>query len=571
MMKNLYILLLLALSGSFYAQVIPIMQNANWAIGSHGGLNFNFTTPQPFASNIELNGFGAASVSDQNGALLFYTDGKIVWNADNTQAIMSADLWGEGGDYSQNIVIIPDPSDVNKYYIVTISIDQIPGNQHGLRFSRVETINGAATVTDTNTPLRDHDGIPIDDNHPINYGKITSARHANGLDYWLIAEIGPLIYSYLVNDTGITLQHTSNAPLPINSIVNMNGMSLTSSNGPMKISPDNSMILIGYSAALNAPCNSLGRLYEGLFNDANGNVSNFAELNCSAASTGRFIAGAEFSPDGNTIHRLYDGGGVVSSSMIYDPVSRKWIEGPITDSQKGEDPRILQRAIDNRIYFENTDVSDPHANYIGVIQNPNAPPYDFQYNAADVGSTNTEHAGRIPTWVQWQPCHRFLTTGDPIAVSLNAERLNWIKATNKIDLPASDRVIYHAGDFVELNPGFETQSNSGFVAYIEGCTDSYVYRNSNPIKEYARKSARSEAKAEFVIYPNPSNSLITIDLSANKLTAIVISSMDGKVIQSKSVNSNSEQIDVSGFTNGMYLITVQTDDGRSINSKFIKN
>ena len=54
-----------------------------WYFGSKAGLNFNSIVsglPTPVSNGAMVTQEGCASISDANGRLLFYTDGKTVWN-----------------------------------------------------------------------------------------------------------------------------------------------------------------------------------------------------------------------------------------------------------------------------------------------------------------------------------------------------------------------------------------------------------------------------------------------------------------------------------------------------------
>ncbi|HMK07238.1 MAG TPA: hypothetical protein VK476_06890, partial [Flavobacterium sp.] len=252
-MKSIFkytLLCLMALSG--YGQ----KQNANWAISIYGGLNFNSSSPTTFTSAMDFNNLSSGSVSDQEGNLLFYTDGLTVWDQTHSTMTNGTGLYGFGGDFTQNIVIVPNPADINKYYVFYISVGQDLGQTlHGLRYSEVDMTDGIGVIDNAtkNTPLTDNSLVDIDDAYSPNYGKITSARHANGLDYWLIAEIGSDIFSYLIDDSGIHVNATaSTAPLPSAWYWFINGSQTGSGNGPIKISPDNTKILIGYTSAFDA-------------------------------------------------------------------------------------------------------------------------------------------------------------------------------------------------------------------------------------------------------------------------------------------------------------------------------
>lgn len=68
----------------------------------------------------------------------------------------------------------------------------------------------------------------------------------------------------------------------------------------------------------------------------------------------------------------------------------------------------------------------------------------------------------------------------------------------------------------------------------------------------------------FDIYPNPTNSFVNIVLRENKFAAnkIIIYDLTGKEIKSLDVKSNMDslQIDVSTFSKGSYLLTLQSDE-----------
>jgi Secretion system C-terminal sorting domain len=171
-----------------------------------------------------------------------------------------------------------------------------------------------------------------------------------------------------------------------------------------------------------------------------------------------------------------------------------------------------------------------------------------------------------------------LTTADnmsnntPNPISLR-ETSNWIRATNVISLgnnALGDGVVYHSGNFVELNPGFEATIGSQFSAYPENCTSNFVYKSGNSgMKDEVELN---KIRNDFVIYPNPSTNFIEISMINSKFNKIVINSFDGKTILDKNIeNSNFSEIDVSNYSNGIYIISVTSDSGEITSHKFIKN
>lgn len=153
---------------------------------------------------------------------------------------------------------------------------------------------------------------------------------------------------------------------------------------------------------------------------------------------------------------------------------------------------------------------------------------------------------------------------------------NWIKATNTVSFGNAnlgDGVVYRANNFVELNPGFQTISGAQFSAFIQECVDNnndFVYRTQNPGNDYEIKPVKSVV-GKFNIYPNPSSNYITVDYVVG-FNQVRITSIDGKtVFNQKSDISNSKQIDVANFKNGIYTLSIVTADGNTLTEKLIKN
>jgi|GEM_PF-7134158 len=152
---------------------------------------------------------------------------------------------------------------------------------------------------------------------------------------------------------------------------------------------------------------------------------------------------------------------------------------------------------------------------------------------------------------------------------------DWIRATNKVNfgdnLP-NNGVVYHAVNFIELNPGFESEFTSQFSAYIAPCASGYTYKDFDDGGVTAKDGAISgrDGTEKITIFPNPSSDKITV-ACAPGLKSIVITSIEGKKVLNRSLQSNIEEIDVSGFTAGIYLVTVESDEGKILQTKFVKN
>ncbi|NNE30116.1 MAG: T9SS type A sorting domain-containing protein [Saprospiraceae bacterium] len=171
--SQILILLLLTLN-ALYSQ----KENNNWLFGQNCGLSFSpFNTSLPSSlSTYE----GSASISDQEGNLLFYTDGVKVYNRNGGVMNPVTNLWGDPSSTS-SAIIVPRPCSTTEYFIFTV--DFILGN-NGINYSLVDMDdNGDCFVspTDLGQIVQSNVNLP-----GPNGEKICVVKHANELDYWII-------------------------------------------------------------------------------------------------------------------------------------------------------------------------------------------------------------------------------------------------------------------------------------------------------------------------------------------------------------------------------------------------
>jgi len=168
----------------------------HWYFGEYGGLDFSNGDPMPI-SDSEMSTFGrSASISDDDGNLLFYSDGLRVWDATNTVMpngtnLLPSDngrIWGP---------IIPRPYHPRQYYVFSQDYINSPiPNQFEIRYSIIDmSLNsGRGDVTDVKS---------------IYFGPTTgydanAAYHADGEKVWLVQRSDPKVLStYLIDSTGI--------------------------------------------------------------------------------------------------------------------------------------------------------------------------------------------------------------------------------------------------------------------------------------------------------------------------------------------------------------------------------
>lgn len=155
-------------------------QGNNWVFGDSAGLDFSSNPPSPWTSKISTLET-AASISDNSGNLLFYTNGEKVWNKDNLIMQNGDSLLIANGNYNQlstitqGVIIVPNPKSDGTYYIFHL---QKGGDFPALRYS-IADMNldaGFGGISVKNITL-------IED---FFLEKMQVIKHGNGRDWWIV-------------------------------------------------------------------------------------------------------------------------------------------------------------------------------------------------------------------------------------------------------------------------------------------------------------------------------------------------------------------------------------------------
>ncbi len=327
----------------------------NWYFGNYAGLNFS-PAPTPITGGQTTQLEGSASISDNNGNLLFYTDGRYVWDRTHNYMPNAAfdpynppgGLLGGGWSTTQSALIVPMPGQADRYYLFTVTewgesgdltvsiIDMRLNNGLG----DVETVGKNRVLATRQTE------------------KLVSAT-ATGCGVWVIThQRGTNIFeSRLVSATGISAPvyspvgavHTDGDPDKLR--------------GVMKVSRDNQRI------ALATPRDII-ELFR--FNADNGTVSDAI-----AITTSRIGYGVCFSPDNSKLYTTEGTDNIAGYDVsqfdisVYDATAintSKTYVGSATVISSYVNGGDMQAAPDGRIYCAKSETY-----YLGVIPFPNLP------------------------------------------------------------------------------------------------------------------------------------------------------------------------------------------------------
>jgi len=258
-----------------------------WIFQNGLGIDFNYDRFSSFNVTGMKQSGGSASICDkETGQLLFYTDGRTVW--DRNFAVMPNGTGLTGGYHTtQAALIVPYPKKSHLYYLFTTKsfADPAKNNENdsehtGLHYSIINMNlgNGLGDVEE------------MEKNNLLfakSTGNITAIPHRNGRDYWMIThEWGSNRFLvYLINDRGIEgpsffsigAHHLSN---------DLDGWLIPSPNGEKLASAVYDLV------------NGTLELYD--FDNDTGNISNHQVL-------GNYprLLGLSFSPDNSKLYFTY--------------------------------------------------------------------------------------------------------------------------------------------------------------------------------------------------------------------------------------------------------------------------
>ncbi len=369
-MNNFLLTLLLVLSGTLagFAQ-----QGNIWYFGRNAGLDFNGGAPVALTDGQIDTYEGCATIADQNGQLLFYTDGITVWNR-NHRVMPNGN--GLNGDPSatQSGIIVPYPGNQNLYYIFTIDDLEDMIGRDGLQHSLVDMSadGGFGDIITKNVPLLAE-----------TTEKISATVHQNGRDYWVVTHTRESneFYTYRITEDGLN-------EIPIISAVGRIHEGENSWAGYLKVSPDGSKI----AAALAKIEGSFVQVVD--FDNATGQITNPIELT-GFRSLGAY--GIEFSPNSQLLYvtdanyfDTFEDQGLYQYDLSSDMVFASRVEVAIDIALAG-----LQLAPDGKIY-----VSRAGSAYLGVINEPDQLGAASNYVSEGVDLEGRTAEFGLPTFVQ---------------------------------------------------------------------------------------------------------------------------------------------------------------------------
>ena len=433
-MKKTVILLFFLLHFSVFSQ-----GEANiWYFGLNAGLDFNSGNPVTLL-NGKLNTFeGCAVLSNSLGQLLFYTDGRTVYNKNHNIMLNGENLMGNSTS-TQSATIVQKPGSPNLYYVFTLDGE---GGAKGFRYTIVDlTLDGGlGGVTTTKNVLV----------YSPSCEKLAITKHANNIDYWIVTHgyPGNTFYSHLLTSSGLNTT-------PVLSDINLNVPFEVIIYGQLKFSPSGNKIAIAGGNI------QIGCLEIMDFNKTTGLLSNQIKL------SNEDTYGVEFSANDKVLYATNPFENIISQ---YDLTAADIPNSKININVILR-PFAMQIGPDNKIY-----VAHQESSKISVISNPNTlgNGCTLQDNAIDLGIKQSMFG--LPSF-----CQSFFYAPEiQLSNSCEDETTNFSFNTNQTIV----NVTWDFGDgntSNALNPSHIYQNANNYTVTLNATTSNGIITNTRNI------------------------------------------------------------------------------------------
>lgn len=393
MKKITFLSIFLCFSISLTAQHQQV--NNNWYFGKNAGVTFNNASSPTALSNGNTDKLWApATVSDNNGAVLFYTDGRNVWGKNHVEMPNSGNIATafKKETTTMQTLIAPSISNSNLYYLFTHNADT------GFRYNTVDmTGNGGnGSISPAPSHLFNTNGTTNLDYGNIDQfdaeGNFTSYYNADTKVIWVVLYHKTELLIYKIDETN-GLNTTAQVAVPLSDLTTNSNFTHLGLKKNVRISPDGSRIAVSNQFLPSAPGASPGNdVIVTSFDAVTGTIdtNNVIEIDASE------IRGIEFSPDSNRLYMqsrttVFTLPGTKQSAAKGNKISLISAvdlnsQSRMSKSAMAMTPHNLfmlpngnsgsiQLGPDNHIWFTNVYV-DPinpsiSTSYLGILDNPN--------------------------------------------------------------------------------------------------------------------------------------------------------------------------------------------------------
>jgi hypothetical protein len=145
---------------------------------------------------------------------------------------------------------------------------------------------------------------------------------------------------------------------------------------------------------------------------------------------------------------------------------------------------------------------------------------------------------------------------------------DFITSTGTID--PGVKVIYQAGSYIDLKPGFQASAGSDFWALIQECGIGPKPLNEpQPIANDRQDGPQTAGPLQLRCFPNPATYSLEADYSLpdDGIFSLYVRNLQGQlmsIVEDQSVGTSGQhhaRIDAGNYPTGIYVLTLQTSKG----------
>lgn len=513
---------------STFCNTISKNNAKHWYFGNQAALKFENNIPIALTNSAMTQVEGVATMSDSNGNLLFYTNGITVYNR-NHEVMQNGTGLLSNSSNTQAAFIVPNPNDINKYYIIT-------PNQY--YYSTVDMTldngNGAIIENEKNILISSESSE-----------KIAGVLSSNERDIWLITYGAnqKKFNVYKIDQEGI-------ATTPVSSTFDVPSGFF----GYMKISPDGTKIAM-------ANFNQSFHLYD--FNRVTGEVSNQVVVSFTSSIGGFGSYGIEFSPNNDLLYVAdHRGQNRVFQFDLTQPTP-ELIAGSVVPLEANTVALgALQLGLDNKIYL-----ARENNGFLGVINSPNnlgescnfvAEGFDLEGKTSNLGLPGFVASSLVndsPYISSFSP------EGGQIgqAVSINGIGFSTIQENNLVRFNGVQAEVTQATE-TQLTVIVPSTATSGPISLEIGCnfvatTDDFIIQTMG-MNEFSSSTIR--------IYPNPTSEKVYF---SKEISQVSLYDSLGKLVP---ILFSTNSLDVSHLPFGVYFLNGFDKENKPFKFKLVK-
>jgi gliding motility-associated-like protein len=323
-----------------------------WAFGRNAGINFNSNPPQAIRTAISTRE-GSSSVCDDQGQLLFYTDGTYVRDRNHNVMPNGNNLPGFGfnitNSTAQGTLIIPLPGNATQYYIFSLGCVECGIYAGDLYYSVVDMSlnNGLGAV------VTGRKGILLSKGHTEHM----TAVSGDNCNIWLLVMTNKNKYDSKFKAYNVGFNGIDTVPVISTKVLGEGGGN-EGTVGIVDVSPDRSKLAITQGNLV---------LYD--FDRGTGQISNPVLLDYNRNNNRTFdYYGVCFSPDNTKVYSsIYDGTGTPLFQFDLSTVDTVAMIASKIQIAKYQGYSAIKRGPDGKVYC--TAELQPDA--LNVINQPN--------------------------------------------------------------------------------------------------------------------------------------------------------------------------------------------------------